>query len=233
MPSLPLISKSLGRPTGAAALLLLALAGCASAPPEAAPNALDRIVAAEAAGAEQSGDHAAAVRHYASLYENNRNDLAAIEGLARSLRHSGDAESARGVLDEALTRLGPNARLLLEKGKAEITLGKAALAVQTLQAAAAAAPTEWEPPATLAIALDRLGRFDEAAVQYRAALAHNAADNADIYNNYALSRALAGRIDEAKSLLRTAIVLPNASVRVRENLVLLETLQRPPAPQVK
>ena len=234
MPSLPLISKSLGprrrgwRAAGRLALLL-SLAGCAAPPADqSSAAAVDRIVVSEAVQAEQAGDYAAAARHYGSLYQTNRAEPAVIEGLARNLRHSGDFESARALLEEALSRLGPQERLLVEKGKAEIALGKADLAVTTLEAAVAAAPADWEAPATLAVALDRLGRFDEAAQRYRAALARNAADNADIYNNYALSRALAGRLDEAKSLLRTAVALPSATARVRENLVFLETLARQP-----
>lgn len=234
MPLLPLISKRFGSrrrggPSGAAALLLLALAACANPGSDPSAAAVDRILVAEAAGAEQAGDYASAARHYSSLYQTNRGDPAVIEALARNLRHGGDLAAARSVLEEALGRLGPQGGLLVEKGKAEIGLGKAELAVPTLEAAVAAAPGDWEAPATLAVALDRLGRFDEAASRYRAALALNSADNADLYNNYALSRALAGRLDEARSLLRTAVALPGATARVRENLAMLETLQRPPA----
>ena len=228
MPSLPLISKRFGLLRLLPVLLLLGLAGCAGSPTDSTSATLDTIVAGQAGAAEQAGDHAGAARHYASLYHDNPGDLGVIEGLARSLRHAGDYANARAVSDEALTRLGPNPRLLLEKGKAEIGLGKAGLAVTTLKAAAEAAPQDWEPEATLAIALDRLGRFDEATPHYRAALARNAADNAEIYNNFALSRALAGRLDEAKALLRTAATLPSATARVRENLAFLESLQRAP-----
>ena len=236
MPLPPLISKPFGCRRVLAALLLLALAGCAAGKPAADPaaSALDGIVAGEAVAAEQAGDYASAARHYASLYETNRSDPAVAEALARSLRHAGDLAGAYDVLGEAITRLGANGRLLVEKGKVEIGLGKAALAVSTLEAAGAALPKEWEPPATLAVAFDRLGRFDEAAAQYRAALARNAGDNAEIYNNFALSRALAGRLDEARALLRTAATLPSATARVRENLAFLETLQQqPPAAPVR
>ncbi len=232
MPSLPPISKLLGfgRLGFAGLPLLLALAGCQNSPsgdPRSA--ALDRIVAGEAVSAEQAGDHAGAARHYGSLYQSDRADPVVIEGLARNLRHAGDAANARAVLAEALARLGPQGRLLVEKGKAELALGEAGQAVSTLEAAVTAAPNDWEAPATLAVALDRLGRFGEAEPRYRAALAL-AADNPEILNNYALSRALAGRLDEAKALLRTAVALPGASARVRENLAFLETLQgRPPA----
>ncbi len=235
MPSLPPISKRFGLSACVLALLLPALAGClSSGSSDSALAALDALVAREAAGAEQGGDFAAAARHYASLYQSNPSDLAVIEGLARNQRHAGNFAEAISTLDEALARLGPQGRLLVEKGKVEIALGNAALAVTTLRAAIALAPRDWEGPATLAIALDRLGLFDEAEAQYRVALGLDANNNAEIYNNYALSRALAGRIDEAKALLRTAVTLPNATVRVRENLVFLENLGAPaPATPVK
>ena len=215
MPSLPLISKPFGCRRVLAAALLLALAGCAAPKPAADPaaTALDGIVASEAVAAEQAGDYATAAGHYASLYQTNRSDPAVAEALARALRHAGDLAGAYDVVGEALTRLGTNGRLLVEKGKIEIGLGKAGLAVPTLQAAIAAQPKDWEPPA---------------AAQYRAALARNAGDNAEIYNNFALSRALAGRLDEARALLRTAATLPSATARVRENLAFLETLQQQP-----
>jgi len=233
MPSLPLISKSFGFGrfgwrVFAGPALLLALAGCAAPFSDPSTVAVDRILAAEAVRAEQGGDYAGAARHYGTLYQTNRSDPAVIEGLARALRHGGDPATARAILEEAQGRLGPQGRLLVEKGKAELALGKADLAVPTLEAAVAAAPADWEGPATLAVALDRLGRFDEAAPRYRAALALNTTDNADLYNNYALSRALAGQLDEARSLLRTAVALPGATPRVRENLAFLETLQRRP-----
>ncbi|MEI6559066.1 MAG: tetratricopeptide repeat protein [Rhodospirillaceae bacterium] len=229
MPSLPPLAKRLGP------LILLVLmflsAGCETAPapaPDPSAATLDRILAGQAANAEQAGDPAGAARHYITLYRNNRNDPAVIEGLARSLRHAGDLESARALLAEAVGRLGPQSRLLVEQGKADIGLGKAEAAVTVLRAAMAAAPEAWEPPATLAVAFDRLGRFDEAAAHYRVALTLTP-DTADIYNNYALSRALAGRLDEAKALLRIAVGLPDAGSRVRENLAFLESLQRRPS----
>ena len=234
MPSLPLISKGIpfrGHISLRWLLLapvLLALIGCGSDPASHSPttSTLDRIVLGAAADAEQAGDYAAATRHYATLYQDNRGSPVLVEGLARNLRKSGDLENSYALLREALPTLQPPASLLVEKGKVEIGLGRADLAVVTLQAAVAAAPLEWEPAAILAIALDRLSRFDEAANQYRAALALNETDNADIYNNYALSRALAGRIEEAKALLRKAVALPNASARVQQNLVFLEGFQQ-------
>jgi len=192
---------------------------------------LDRMVAAEAQAADHNGDTAGAIRLYGALYDSNRTDVTVIEALARNLRRAGQAQNAWTLLAEAVTRLGPQPqpRLLVEKGKAEIALGRAELAVPTLQAAVAAAPGAAEPPATLAIAFDRLGRYDEAAVQYTTALGLNP-DNADVLNNFALSRALSGRIDEGVELLRKAAAKPSASPRIRENLTFLESLRTRPQP---
>jgi Flp pilus assembly protein TadD len=206
---------------------MLALPGCQSDKDDIAQ--INQIVATQAEAAEHERNYEAAAHQYATLYESDHDNPVTAEAVARNLRHGGRLEEARQVLEDALARLGPKPRLLLEKGKVELGLGRADLAVQTLQTAVQVAPTEWEPPATLAIALDRLGRYDEAAVQYRAAIDHFP-DNPDVLNNYGLSRALAGHIDEGLSMLRKAVVMPGASPRVRENLKFMETLAEPPPP---
>lgn len=209
------------------ALLALALAACADT---GEAEKLDRMIAAQAEAAERAGDTGAALRHYGALYEADPANEAAIEGLARTLRRSGDPQKAWSLVAEALDRLGERPRLLLERGKAELALGHADKAVVTLTAAGAAAPTAWEPPATLAVALDRLGRYEEAARRYGDALRLNPG-HADTLNNFALSRALSGHIDDGVALLRNAVGLPGASAKTRENLAFLEDLRtRGPRP---
>ncbi len=226
MPSVRPFSKSL--PIGIVAATVwaaLTLAGCSEMDTR---GTIDQVLTSEAQNAEQNGDYEGAIHHYATMVENHHDDLVAIEGLARNLRHAGRLDDARRMLADALARLGPQPRLLLEKGKDEIGVGRGDLAVQTLQLAAAGAPTNWEPAATLAIAFDRLGRYDEAAIQYRLAMGLYP-ESADILNNYALSRALSGHIDDAVSLLRRAVAMPSASPQTRENLTLMEALQHQPA----
>ena len=218
MPLAPPFSKTFG----AALIAVLALIACADTGTD---EKLDRLVAGEAQLAEQDRDYPSAIRHYATLYDRKPDDVGVIVGFARNLRYAGQYEDARKVLDDALGRLGQQPRLLVERGKDEIAVGHAELAVKTLAAAVTEVPADWEAPAILAIAYDRLGRYDEAAAQYRAATAISH-ENADILNNYALSRALAGHIDEALVLLRRAVALPSAGPRARENLALLETLKK-------
>ncbi|MEI6986642.1 MAG: tetratricopeptide repeat protein [Rhodospirillaceae bacterium] len=218
-----------GRTAIAAASILLALAfsGCESSDQMAG---IDRYLLGEAQNAEQRGDYVAASQRYGTLYESNRDQPKVLEAMARNMRRSGQFEPARRILEEALARLGPLPQLLLEKGKDEIALGRADLAVQTLQVAVQGAPTEWEPASTLAIAYDRTSQYDAAAAQYKIAIGLYP-ENADIINNYALSRALAGDLDEARSLLNKAVKMPAASQRTRENLALLEALRNQPPPR--
>ncbi|MEI8395678.1 MAG: tetratricopeptide repeat protein, partial [Rhodospirillaceae bacterium] len=210
--------------TAAATLLALALSACETSDQMAS---LDRMLLNDAQSAEQSRDYGAAIHHYTKLYETDRNNPAIIEPLARNLRYAGRLDDARRLLEDTLAKLGPQPRLLVEKGKDEIGLGRADLAAQTLSIAVQGAPTDWEAPATLAIALDRLGRYDEAAQHYNTAIARYP-ENADILNNFALSRALAGDIGKALDLLRRAVALPSASPKVRENLAFLQALQQQP-----
>ena len=191
---------------------------------------VDRVLTEEAKTAEANHDYGTAIHRYGILYQSSRDNPVIIVALARNQRHGGQAEKARQILEDAVGRLGPKPALLLEKGKAEISAGHPELALDTLNAVIKAAPETWEAPATLAIALDRLGRYDEAAAQYRIADRLNP-DNPDIYNNFALSRALAGEIDEAIAALRKAVALKSAPQRIRENLAFLEALKaQPPRP---
>lgn len=218
------VRRGRGAPVWAAALLLpaLLLGACESTDPEAR---LDTYVADAARAAEQKRDFTAAASFYTDLQRSRPDDPQATLGLARNLRYAGRNEEAARVAAEGLSRFGPHLPLLLEKGKAELAGNRAEMAAQTLQTAPADAGADWELPATLAVAFDRLGRFDMAAEHYRQALAIFP-ENPDILNNYALSRALAGRLAEAIVLLREAAKSPSARPQVRENLLFLEQLQR-------
>ncbi len=222
MPSVRPISKRL---TIAASLFAgLSLAGCGSD----REDGLDQVVTQEAQKAEQAHDYETAIRYYTGLYSDHRDDVSVIEGFARTLRHAGRLQDAERVLADGLKRLGPQPRLVLEKARIDIAEGHADLAAQALEPAVRAVPlTDWEVLTTLAIAYDRLGRYDEAGPHYLAAIALNPG-NADILNNYALSRALAGHMDDAVTILKKAAAMASAGSQIHENLAFLTALQRQP-----
>lgn len=208
---------------GAALVVLLLLGGCGGFGGD--DERLDVYVLESARNAEQNRDYAAAVGFYSDLLRNRPDEPQFAVGVVRNLRYAGRVDEAmRGAVD-ALSRFGPVPELLLEKGKAELASNRAEMAVQTLMAVTARGATDWELPAILAVAYDRTGRFDLAEVQYRRALEFFP-ESPDILNNFALSQALAGNIDEAIRLLQKALTIPAARSQVRENLQFLERLKR-------
>lgn len=206
--------------------LTLALTGCGLlAPSRPGPSAKLTSYAQDAARvSEENRDYGAAVAHYTTLYESNRTDPRIVLGLARNLRYVGRADGALKVLEEARARLGEQAPLLAEQGKAQIAAGRAEPALAPLRRAAELDPGDWQVADALGIACDRLGRFDEAAEHYRRALALSP-DNPVVLNNLGLSRAAAGDLDEGLRLARQAAARAPERAQLRENVALLESLR--------
>ena len=92
-----------------------------------------------------------------------------------------------------------------------------------MQRAIAADAKDWRTRSALGLAYDRLGDYDSADESYKTALAISP-DNASILNNYGMSRAMANDLDSARTLLLHAAMMPNADVRVRQNLALVYAL---------
>lgn len=217
----------------AAALVLLLGCGCAADQDinHQDDRAVEDALQQNAHEAELSEDFNKAATSYRRLYEIDPNDQAVALALARNLRLAGRPMDGLQVIDSALRRLGAVADLpqlvplLIEQGKAQVAAGRAELALPPLVRAATMAPNDWEPPTVMGVAYDRLSRFAEAETSYRHAMTL-APDNADVLNNYALSKTLSGDLEEGLRLMRLAAGLPNAGPKVRENLVLLLNLKR-------
>lgn len=206
-------------------MLALVLAACTS--PGSEELNLDRAdLRARAQQAETAGNPVQAVQLYYILYRADPENLETVEALARTLRRSGQATEGLRLLEGLPeTEMPRPATLLLEHGKVAIAAGRADLALSRLTQARAAGLDTWQVAATLGIAYDRLERFAEAEREYRAALAV-APDTISVLNNYALSRALAGSLEEGLQILRRAVALPGAPPMVTFNLALLEDLKR-------
>ncbi len=207
----------------AAAAFCVVLAGCASK--DKSDNKIDLIASLlQAAGTSQAqNDWVSAANYYrATLVQQADNREAAI-GLMQSLRMIGGLEEASVVADKAAAARPNDGPVLAEAGKAKLAAGKLTDAVDLLQRAVAADGKEWRTRSALGLAYDRLGDYDSADGSYKAALAL-APDNASILNNYGMSRAMANDLDGARTLLARAVMLPNADVRVRQNLALVYAL---------
>ena len=210
-----------------AAVLVLALAGCANSSADgerAVAEAVEPSLRAAAAAAEANHDYKGAIQHLTTLYRRRADDRDIGVALARNLRYDGQPQSGADIMQAQLSRLPRDPDLLIELGKDYLAADRVALALRMLEQAKAAAPDRWEVPATMAVALDTLGRGDAALAAYDHALALSP-DNPAVLNNKGLSQALAGRLDEALATLTRAADLPTATAQIRQNLALLLALK--------
>jgi len=221
--------------SAATALLLLALAAPAESAPwsrkpkavakpaaEAAP-ARRRATAAERAAAERMGPLARAA-FWAREAELEPTDSEAGVRLSAALRAMGKPEDAVAAAGAVVTLKPDHLDGLLELARAQIARGQAFHAIAPLQRARAAAPRDWRPVSLLGVAYEQTERTPEARAAWAEALKLSP-ENPDVLTNLALSWAAAGDLPQAEGLLRRAAARPDASLRVRQNLVLVLGLQ--------
>lgn len=177
-----------------------------------------------AAASEKAYDHAAATAHYRRLFERDPQDVAALVGLARNLRISGQAREAIRTLKDTMAKQGEKGELLLELGKAQLAASLIGDARETLAAAQEKLRENWQTHAVLGIVLDRLDDHDAAAAEYRKALKLSP-NNIPVLNNLALSLVQAGKLDEGISVLEKLAHGERSTMQVRQNLALLYGLK--------
>lgn len=211
-------------------MALAGLAGCVwdglwqGRPADTMEVAITATLRETAAASEKGYDHAAAAAHYRRLYERDSRDVAALVGLARNLRISGQAREAIRTLKDAKDKQGETGELLLELGKAQLAASLIGDARESLTAAQAKLRENWQTHAVLGIVLDRLDDHDAAAAEYRKALMLSP-NNVSVLNNLALSFAQAGKLDEGISLLEKLAHGERSTAQVRQNLALMYGLK--------
>lgn len=161
------------------------------------PDALLRI----AKTAEQGGDLSGAADFYNRAFTLRPEAGDAAIGLARARARLGQPEEALATLRSARARSPSDQRLTVMLGRLELEARQPGRALETFQEGLGGAPGDAELLTGQGVALDSLGRNDEAQASYRQALARNPTGIA-ARNNLALSLALSGRPAEAAELLR-------------------------------
>jgi len=172
------------------------------------------------------GDTASAVTMYRKAHETDPTDPEPLTRLGKALARLGSYEEAAGAYRSALALAPQDSEALRGMANAEIALGRPGEAMPLLESAirtAEADPDRRIDPLlrnTYAVALDNLGRHDEAQEQYRRALAVRPND-LDLRTNLALSEALQGRYDQAIAGMREVATAPGATAKHRQNLALV------------
>jgi Flp pilus assembly protein TadD len=161
---------------------------------------------------------------WAGEYDTFPDDLEAAQKFSEALRQGGRADRAATVAGEALQRFNGDKPLMMTFSLSQIAAHNPQEALRPLAMLAQADPQDWRARSALGVALDQLGRFDEARRAYAEAIAIHPDDPA-ILTNIGVSHLLEGQPDEAEPFLRQATALPNAPAEARQNLAISVALQ--------
>jgi Flp pilus assembly protein TadD len=174
--------------------------------------------------AERSLDYAAAADHYARLYERDPDRIEALIGQARNLRYDGHGREAVKALRAGIETHGETVTLLLELAKAQFAAAMIADSSVTMDKLMAMEPDNWEVLSMMAMLRDRGEDFAGARELYRRAL-ELSPGNPSVINNYSLSLAQAGRLDEAIETLEPLARGEKSTLQARQNLVMLYVIK--------
>lgn len=214
----------------ASAVLLTSLMG---APAHAGDRTPATAQPASAAPAPASADQRAAAERMDALTrsvfwsrERDLNPADPIAGvrLAVSLRELGQYDQAADAAQAVLTAQPDNYEAMLEFGRDQIARGQGFYGIAALEKAKAIAPGDWRPLSLLGVAYNQVRRADDARAAWNEGL-QLSADNPEILTNAAVALMTDGNLPGAESLLRRAVVQPNATSKMRLNLALVLGLQ--------
>ena len=164
-------------------------------------------------------DPVGAAAYWGTRYDQNPKDWNAAVNYSAALRKIGSIEQAVRVITAAAQRHGGIPEVAFETGKALLAAGRAYEAVRYLETASSARPYDWKAHSVTGVAYDQIGEHKAAQEKYLIAQSI-APDAVSILNNKGMSFALAGKIDKAVQVLRTAATRPGADARIRQNLAL-------------
>lgn len=138
----------------------------------------------------------------------------------------------RSVIPEGYAAKG-SASGLYEQGKRQLQAGHAALAIDSFRRASRAQPDSVDALNGLAVAYDRIGRYDLSRRYYEAALGRDPT-SAMLLHNFGYSLALQGKRDEGRALIEKALASgdPRVLAHGRTNLAALGAAATPPAAPV-
>ncbi len=146
---------------------------------------------------------------------------------AQAKRAAGDLGGAVRVLSQLMLINADDGRVVAEYGKVLIQQGRAREALDFLNRAVQLTQNDWTLYSALGVAYDGSGDYANAKGAYDRALQMKPGEPA-ILNNYALSRAMAGDLPQAKALIAQAAAT-SKDERVARNVKMIDGLTPLPA----
>ncbi len=158
------------------------------------------------------------------LVKQRPNDIDALLGLAKSLRQSGKAAEALGILEAKSRAYTKNSGFLAEFGKAALATGNSQRAISLIKSAINNGAGSWQNYSALGIAYDFERSHDQANKIYDIALKLSPG-NSTVMNNKAVSALLMGNVDKAIAMLEKLSASSSRKLWTRRNLVLFREIR--------
>ncbi len=214
---------------------LAALSACASSPSSEEAAEMDvyqkaMLEAAQPATPEEialaeRSDPLTRANFWGEEYRKDASNVEVIVPFMRALRAIGSHDRVQEIATVSLPQHPRSHEILLELGRSFMAQDRPEDAVQAFVRAADFAPADQAAPlAALGVAFDRTAEHLKAQKAYRFALEREP-DRVATLSNYGLSLALTGNLVDAEAQLRKASALPDADIRIRQNLALILGLQ--------
>ncbi len=172
-----------------------------------------------ALAAERNANYLAAASHYRKLWDGGEAGENVLLGLLRNLRYTGSSGEALHLVRKNAASFAQSVDFQIEYGKVLLASNDAPRAIKQLGVALLLDRNNWRIFATLGIAYDQVKAYGSARRAYEMAL-QLSPGNAAVMNNFAISMALAGNVDEAIKITKRAANLARRNVQIRQNLAL-------------
>ena len=175
-------------------------------------------------GAAPTSPTLSEVQRTSRRYQRNPTAPANILAFAEALRANDQTRQAVEVLRQGLLNNRGNQEIAGAYGKALAANGQMEQALNVLREAQRPDLPDWRLMSAEGAILDQQGKHADARILYEDALKLNP-NSATILNNFGLSYALTGDLQQAEAYLRRAVAAPDATPKVRQNLSLVLGLQ--------
>lgn len=175
-----------------------------------------------AEAAEDAGDLSLADTMYAQASAEDPTDASVQLRYANVLLRQGQVDQARDLLLRHIRTVSDPGQLQSGLAAIYVLTGNAASALAEYNKLLAVSPNDMRLVVDKAVALDVLGRHEEAQVLYHRAL-YAAPDDPVVISDFALSLVLSGKTQEATALVAPLRDADNVSPRVRNNIDIVLT----------
>lgn len=180
----------------------------------------DEVSARLAQASENSGDLAASERMYLQITKNSGNSKESVLQLANFYSRHNQAPRAVALLEGLQSKTPNDLDIVRAYANSLIRNGDSEKALSVIEQAISANSTNAYLYNSKGVALDKLGKYEEAKASYKKAIELSPDEEIDFKTNLSMSYILSGNYTGAISLLQPLLSDKNATPEIRQNLAL-------------